>query len=499
MFTMPLLNRLLMGSLFLLAAIVTASGQTGPEPPSAYSIATPRPISPAEGTTTPSARITQRQNPYLGSVPTPTTGTRLTLSLQDAIARGLRFNLGLIESTQASADVRAERLRSLSLLLPQVSAHGRQAWEDISFAEIGLKLPSTPGVPQLPPTTGGYGYQDARLRLTQSVYDAALRNQYRAQNNAEQASVLDARDARDVVVFAVGVAYMQVMASSARLATAQAQLTSARELDQQVADDVKAEVSPEIDSLRAQVERQSAEQRVTNAGNQLEKDKLALARIIGLSVEQEFVTTDVFAHGPLTALSYESAKAEALQLRADLASAMVGVNAAEYALRAKQSQRLPSVSVNANYGGAGTNVGNFNTVYAVYADISLPIYTGGRIRADIQQAQAGLARRQAEYEDLKGRVAYDVRVAWLDVSASESSVKVAERNQALAQRELKQSQDRYSNGVTNYLEVVQAQETVAAANENYIQSLFSFNVATIALARAMGNTDATVQQLLGDK
>jgi outer membrane protein TolC len=127
----------------------------------------------------------------------------------------------------------------------------------------------------------------------------------------------------------------------------------------------------------------------------------------------------------------------------------------------------------------------------------VPIFTGGRIRADIQQAQADLARRQAEYEDLKGRVAYDVSVAWLDVSASESSMKVGERNQALAERALMQSRDRYTIGVTNYLEVVQAQETVAAANENYIQSLFSFNVAAISLARAMGNTKVTVQQLLG--
>ena len=115
------------------------------------------------------------------------------------------------------------------------------------------------------------------------------------------------------------------------------------------------------------------------------------------------------------------------------------------------------------------------------------------------EAQAEFARRKAEYEDLKGRVAYDVRVAWLDVSASDSSVKVAQRNKSLADRALVQAQDRYANGVTNYLEVVQAQEAVAQANENYIESLFSYNVALTALSRAMGGAESRLAVFSGGK
>jgi outer membrane protein TolC len=129
----------------------------------------------------------------------------------------------------------------------------------------------------------------------------------------------------------------------------------------------------------------------------------------------------------------------------------------------------------------------------------VPIYTGGRIRAEVEQAQADLARREAEYEDLKGRVAYDVRVAWLDLSASNSSVKVAERNRSLAERALIQAQDRYANGVTNYLEVLQAQEAGTVAGDNYIQSLFSFNVALISFARAVGGAETRLAELLGGK
>ena len=175
------------------------------------------------------------------------------------------------------------------------------------------------------------------------------------------------------------------------------------------------------------------------------------------------------------------------------------MQAATFTLRAEKAQRLPVVSLTADYGGGGANIGNFNQVYTIASNVSVPIYTGGRIHADIEQAQADLARQEAEYEDLKGRVAYDVRVAWLDLTASDSSVKIAERNKTLAEQALTESKDRYTNGVTNYLEVVQAQETIAAASENYIESLFSYNVAMISFSRAIGGAETKLQELLGGK
>jgi len=428
-------------------------------------------------------------------MPSKNTGSRLQLSLKGALDRGLRYNLGLIGSNQASADVRAGRLRALSTLLPQLSAQGRQGYESLSYKELGL----IPGFSGLPPTSGGFGYQDARVSLTQSLHNAELRNRYRARKSDEQASMLGIQDSRDVVVFAVGTAYLQVVASGARAETARAQLASARELDQQTANRVKNEVSPEIDSIRSQVERQSAEQRLRNATNQLEKDKLTLAWIIGLAIDQEFELSDPLAYHPLSGITSETATEEALRCRADLRSAETSVQAAEFTVRGQKAQRLPVVSVSADYGGAGANIGNFNQVYTVAGNISVPLYTGGRIHADIEQAQADLTRRKAEYEDLKGRVAYDVRIAWLDLSASDSSAKVAERNKALAERALVQSQDRYTNGVTNYLEVVQAQEAVTAAGENYIESLFSYNVAMISFARAVGAAETKLPELRGGK
>jgi outer membrane protein TolC len=168
-------------------------------------------------------------------------------------ARGLQYNLGLIDSQQASADARAEREHALADLLPQISARAEQTYQQLSLKSINLKVPPQTGF-HLGPTTGQFGYSEARITAESPLLNMALLDRYRQQKALEAASALGAKDARDVVVFAVGAAYFQVVASQSRVETEQAALASARELDSQVADQYKSEVSPEIDTLRGHVE-----------------------------------------------------------------------------------------------------------------------------------------------------------------------------------------------------------------------------------------------------
>ncbi|HEY3824510.1 MAG TPA: TolC family protein [Bryobacteraceae bacterium] len=477
-------------SLLIAGGSMVAVAQTGSDPLS-YALSTPRPINPAASSTNPSAAATQSLNPYLGSVP----GGKLVegeiqLTLADAISRGLSFNLGLIESQQTDAGVKAERARAFAALLPQITARAQQSFQQVSTAELGIKFPAQLGI-RLPATLGGFGYSEARVELQYPVFDATLRAQYQARKAAEAASALSTKDSRDVVVFAVGTAYFQVVASQARLATADAALASAQEFATQVTHQYEAEVAPEIDSLRASVELRAAQQRVTDAGNDLEKDKLTLDRITGIPLEQQWSPAHEYTFSPL-------AEDNAPQNRFDLKSAQQSVAAAEQDIRAARNQRLPSASLGASYGSGGVNPGNYSQVYSVSAGVAVPLFTGGRIRADVQDAEAKLAQREAEYRDLQGRIAYDLRVARLDARASESAVKVAQGNQSLAQRAFEQSEDRYRNGVTNYLEVVQANEGVVTAQENYISSLFSYNVAKISLARALGSAETRLAAFFGE-
>jgi outer membrane protein TolC len=382
----------------------------------------------------------------------------------------------------------------LSLLLPQISARAQQSYEQLSFKALNIKLPPQAGF-QLPPTSGGFGYGEAGIVAHSEVVNLELRNRYKEQKALETASVLSTKDARDIVVYAVGTAYFQVVASEARVATAHAALASAQELNDQVADQYKSEVSPEIDALRAGVELRTEGQRVVDATNDLEKDKLTLDRVTGIPLAQKWTPSREYGYTALPNQSDETQEAE--ETRADVASARQEVLAAELAVRAARDERLPQVSFDGSYGGGGANPANYNQVYAVQGTVSVPLFTSGRIRSDKHAAEAQLVQRRAAYRDIQGRADYDVRVARLDAQSSDSAIKVAAENRTLAERALTQSKDRFSNGVTNYLEVLEAEEAVVAANENYIASLFSYNVAKISLARAMGSAETRLPVFFG--
>ena len=486
-------------AMLFVAFSLAAAGQgtdngSGPSP-AFGSIPTPRPINPATDTTNPSARATQTLNPYLGSAPEGNVvDGEIRISLEDAIARGLRFNLGLIDSRQADAGVRAEREQALSQLLPQISARAQQSYGQLSFKALNIKVPPQAGF-RLPPTTGGFGYSEGDILAHSEVVNLELRDRYKEQKALESASLLSTKDARDIVVYAVGTAYFQVVASEARLATTQAALASAQELNNQVTNQYNSEVSPEIDALRARVELRTAGQRVVDATNDLEKDKLTLDRVTGIPLAQKWAPGREYGYTALPDYGGGTQAAEAT--RADVASAKQEVLAAELSVKAARDERLPQVSFDGGYGGGGTNPANYNQVYAVQGTVSVPLFTSGRIRSDKHAAEAALVQRRAAYRDIQGRADYDVRVARLDAQSSDSAVKVAAENRTLAERALTQSKDRFSNGVTNYLEVLEAEEAVVAADENYIASLFSYNVAKISLARAMGSAETRLPAFFG--
>jgi outer membrane protein TolC len=424
---------------------------------------------------------------FAGSVPAAAAGGSINLSLADAIARGQQFNLGVIEAGQASVEARASRLRALSALLPTIDARAAEVSQTLSLKEIGLTLPG------LPRTSGPFVFTDARVSATQSIYSAELRTAYRARSAAEDAATLSERDARDVVVQAVGTAYFEVLASAARVETARAELRTAVEVDRLAADRVASEVAPEIDSLRAQAERQAAEQTLLAATHDLDKDKLTLGRLIGLAPAQDFAVTDTMAYRPLVGVTEAASTDAALAHRADLASAAARVTAADLSARAVRAQAQPTIGASANV-GLGGELSRPDRVFTVAAAVAIPLYTGGRIRAEAADADADLARRRAEFEDLKARVVYDVRVAWLDLTSADAGVAVAQKRRDVAARALTQAEDRYASGVTNSLELVEAQDALVRADDNLIASTYAFNVAKLALARASGQADVHAKE-----
>jgi outer membrane protein TolC len=264
----------------------------------------------------------------------------------------------------------------------------------------------------------------------------------------------------------------------------------------QAADFLKNGVVPAIEVLRAQVELQTQQQRLISYRNDVEKLKLRLARAIGLPDGQPFELADKIPYAPPPALKLEEAMDRAYSSRMDYQSVAARVHSAELARKAAEADRLPSANFDANYGVNGPSLPHSHGTYTAGVSLDIPIFQGGRVRGEVLEADAQLEQRKAELADLRGRIAFEIRAAFLDLASAGDQVQVATSTVALAERQLTQARDRFAAGVTGNLEVVQAQEAVATSNENYISSLYTYNTAKATLARAMGNAEKTIPSLL---
>jgi outer membrane protein TolC len=444
---------------------------------------------------TPSISLPGSQSPFTGSEPeAKATSEILLLNLQDAIDRGLRTNLGLLLSGDQTITARGERWKQLANLLPNLSARVQEDVQTQSLTALGLKSNVFPF--PVPRVIGPYNYFDARATLTQSLFNFHDLEKERSASESLKSAQYTFKDARELVVLAVGNAYLQAIATAARIETTDAQVKNAQALYNKAVDQQKAGLNPAIDTLRSQVELQSRQQQLIAARNDFAKQKLSLARVIGLPPGQEFVLTEKTPYQFMTPLPLETYLQRAYASRADYQAAQSQVRAAELSRRAATAGHYPSLDLNANYGDIGVTPAQSNGTWQVNGGLNIPIFAGGKIHSDVLEADAQLKQARSQLADLRGRIDYEVRASLLDLSSAAEQVEVARSSVELAEQTLTQSEDRFTAGVADNLEVVQAQESVASAHENYIQSLYAHNLAKIELARAIGDAEQGVKRYL---
>jgi outer membrane protein TolC len=389
---------------------------------------------------------------------------------------------------------RGERWKELSNLLPDLQARLQEDVQTQSLTALGFKGNLFPF--PLPRILGPFNYFDARASLSQSLFNFKDLEQERAASERLKSAQYSYKDARELVVLAVGNAYLLAISTAARIETADAQVTNAQALYKKAADQQKAGLSPAIDTLRSQVELQTRQQQLIAARNDFAKQKLSLARIIGLPPGQEFALTEKAPYQALTPLPVEVYLQRAYTSRSDYQAAQAQVRAAELAHRGAAAGRFPTLGVDANYGDIGVNPAHSNGTWQVDGGINIPIFAGGKVHSDILEADSQLKQARSQLGDLRGRIDYEVRSALLDLNSAADQVEVARSSVELAEEALTQSRDRFTAGVTDNLEVVQAQEAVAGAHESYIQSLYAHNLAKVELARAIGDAEQGVKRYL---
>jgi outer membrane protein TolC len=451
------------------------------------------PTAPGSGTALPG---TLEGSPFAGSVPGKTVPGVIPLSLQEAIDRGLKQNLGLLLSNTDIRSARGQRWEQLSALLPHATVTPYVEVSKINLGELGL---TSLGAISIPVSVGPFSYFDSRGAVTQSVFDWKSINATRAASQSVKSAEYSYKDARDLVVLAVGYVYLQAIADEARIETSEAQVKTAQALFDQATDQVNSGTSPAIDALRAKVELQTRQQQLIQARNNFAIQKLTIARVIGLAPGQEFELTDKSPYQPIESITVDEALKRAYDSRSDYKGAMADVRAAQFSRRAATAGYLPSLSFNADYGVAGAHPSTATQVFDVRGTLTIPIFQGGSVHGDVLQADARLEQTRERLDNLRAQIDSDVRTALLNLQSSEEQVNVAHSNVDLSEETLVQSRDRFTAGVADTVEVVQSQEAVASAHEQYISSLYSYNYAKISLARAIGMAEAGVKQYFKGK
>jgi outer membrane protein TolC len=416
----------------------------------------------------------------------------IELSLDEAIQRGLKANLGIILSGTQTASARGQRLSQLQSLLPTVDASAKETVLQVDLPAEGLRIPGFPTI------IGPFGFTDVRASLSWPLVDVASLRNYLAARHNFAAAQLSAQDARELVVLTVGNAYLLVLADETQVSSVEAQGSTAKvSLNQAVANH-QAGTAPMLDELRARVDSQSLEQQLIVARNALEKDKLALARAIGLPLAQRFTLTDKVPYEAFDQLDVDAAIDRGHLNRKDLAAMVEQTKAAEEQRKAATADRLPTLKFDGDYGDIGTTLAHSHGTGDATGTLSVPLYKEFALRGEAQIAQAQLDTAQAQLSDKNAQVDADIRDALLDIASAQKLVEVAKSSVELANEALSEAQQRYANGVSDNLAVSQAEQSVAQANSQYVASLYRHNMAKLSLARALGAAE-NYKNYLGGK
>lgn len=432
---------------------------------------------------------------FRGGVPDdgPPADTPLSLGILDAIDRGLTHNLGLLAAERDIDRAEGARWQALSDLLPDINGGVTFSRQQVNLKAFGFPLPA--GVP---PIVGPFNIFDARVSLSQSIFDWSAITSARAETHRVASARHSYQSARDLVVLVTTNLYLNALATRARAESAEAQLGTAQALSDQAVDLRRAGVIATIDVLRANVELNTARQRATVARNDHETAKLELARVVGLPLGQAFTLVDDVPYVPAPDTTLDDALARAYATRPDYLAALERLRAAEADRAAVAAESLPAASLNANYGDIGPSIGDSHGTFNISAAITVPIFSGDR-RGRTVTAAAAVRDRRAEVEDLRAGIYYEIRTTFLNLQASEDVLHTAELGRELAAAELTQARDRFAAGVTSNIEVVQAQAAVALANEQYTGALYQFNVNKALLAHGVGAAEQAIRDFLGGR
>lgn len=428
----------------------------------------------------------------------------LALSLDDAIALGIARNVRIKYERANQRLVHGYTGQIYNAIIPNLNFKAASSAQEINLAALGFKPQSLgPLLAQLGlsassfPTIVKVNTTSVQVSMDQVLFNMPDFELLKAVKPEERSIAYTVDDTNEQIVQAVATAYLQVLADRASLNNAIAQEQAAKVLyDQAVARD-QAGVGIRLDVLRAQVQYQQRQQQHVSAESQMDKDGIQLNRIMGLPAGQQLDLTDEAPFSELAELSLDQATQTAYTHRSDLLSLQSAIEVASRELKAVKYQRLPTLAVNGFYGILGLDSGPYHGVFTAQGSLKFDIFREAAQRGEEQAAGSQLLTLREQESNLKGTIDAQIRTSLLDVGSADQLVKVAQSSVDLAQQELSDARERFTAGITDDLEVVDAQATVTDAQAQLVNALYQYNVAKVNLARSTGVLQSRYRAFLG--
>jgi outer membrane protein TolC/ABC-type transporter Mla MlaB component len=432
------------------------------------------------------ATVRAQSSPKTQTLPAARPSEVLRLTLDQAVALAIRQNptaqIAILTAGQSEQDKNTAR----AALLPQLNALISDEAQKINLrAQFG----GVPAFPGLPKTLGPFQLFSAGPSVSAPIFDLTLWQRYQAARNTASASRANSLSTREQVILLVVSQYIGTLRAVANVEASQSRVELAQALYDQAADLQKEGVGTGIDTLRANVELQNEKQRLLEAENDRETSLYALSRLLNLDPRQRIELADSLRFFETPQPDVEASIGEALENRQEWKALASQIKAAADQKKAAQDLRLPNVRFDGEFTYVGNSGNTTLPTYTYEGSVNLPLFTGGRIRAEVASAELEIRKLQEQRADLRNQIALDVKTALLNLDSARNEVQVANLGVQLSKEEVDQARDRFKAGVANNIEVIQAQDSLSRANDNQIAALYRFNQARADLARSIGQME----------
>jgi outer membrane protein TolC len=410
----------------------------------------------------------------------------LRLSLVQAVDRALAQNPEVQIANLQIAESQQDRDIARSALLPQASLDASESVRRLNVETvIGHQLPGIGRV------AGPFQAIVAGPTFSAPVFDLRLWKQYRAAKDRVAASRADAQTRREETSLLVVSQYLGVLRAKARVDSSKSRIQLAQALLDQATALHKAGVATGVDEVRAQVKLRQEEQGLIVAETDGQTAQYALARLLNLPSGHEVQTTGTDSFFTTADLPSGATVETAIHNRPELASAQSHRRTAESERSAASAASLPSLTFQGSWAEAGRNLPGMIPAYTYEFALSVPLFTGGRLRAEKRRAQIEVEQAAQSEIEVRNRIAEQVKSSIAQWKAARNEVNVANDALRLAREELNLAKGRFAAGVTDNIEVISAQDSLARASDDRIDAYYRFSAARATLARATGRVEET--------